>query len=354
MKRIIILIICLLLCGCYDYKELNSIDIITGVGIDYIDGEYKVTLEILNAIDKDNNSKEDITSLVSSSDEIFSKAVEDNYNKLTNEAYFSHLEVMVINEEAAKLGIKDIADYILRSTRVGNNFYLVVIKDNNAEDVFKLKSNNHESIANEIVKLLHNANSDYIVSINNEFDYLVSNMISKGIDITTPNIIIDNDAIKLDSVAYFKDDKMISYLSKEEAITLNLLIADSNNYIYMNINNTSINVYDNSYKYNINKDKIIIDTTLDTTLKTIDNDDNLNVIDTFNKIEDKFSSKYLDDCNNLILKMKDENIDLLGIGNKYYRYYPRLYYDNILNDLEIIINAKVNINKNGSTFEVIK
>ena len=56
MKKIILIIALFLLTGCYDYKEINNLGIISAIGIDYQDDEYNVTLEVLNdQADKDSN-----------------------------------------------------------------------------------------------------------------------------------------------------------------------------------------------------------------------------------------------------------------------------------------------------------
>ena len=57
MKKILIIILTLLLCtGCYDYKEINDLAIISAIGVDYENDEYVITLEILNdQIDKDSS-----------------------------------------------------------------------------------------------------------------------------------------------------------------------------------------------------------------------------------------------------------------------------------------------------------
>ena len=52
MKKIILILVILLTTGCYDYVELNNISIVSSIGIDYIDNEFILTLEILD----DNNS----------------------------------------------------------------------------------------------------------------------------------------------------------------------------------------------------------------------------------------------------------------------------------------------------------
>ena len=46
MKKIIFIIgIVLLISGCYDYRELNDMSIVSGIGIDYVDNQYKVIFE---------------------------------------------------------------------------------------------------------------------------------------------------------------------------------------------------------------------------------------------------------------------------------------------------------------------
>ena len=116
MKKLILLFTCILfISGCYDYKELKDIDIITGVGVDYEDGKYKVTLEVLKATAKDNKEEQN-TILIDASDEVFSKAFESTYTKFDKQPYFSQLKLLLISEDVAKdPGIQELTDFILRT-----------------------------------------------------------------------------------------------------------------------------------------------------------------------------------------------------------------------------------------------
>ena len=58
MKKIILLIICLTLCGCNDYAELNKLSLVTAAAIDKKDKEYQVTLLIANSPKQDTSAKE--------------------------------------------------------------------------------------------------------------------------------------------------------------------------------------------------------------------------------------------------------------------------------------------------------
>ena len=49
MKKIIVFTLLFLLCGCYDYKELNDYSIVTGIAIDKSNDKYEVSVLISNS-----------------------------------------------------------------------------------------------------------------------------------------------------------------------------------------------------------------------------------------------------------------------------------------------------------------
>ena len=55
LKIGLLLSLFILTSGCFDYSELNNMDIIVGMGINKIDDNYEVTYEVINtSIDKNN------------------------------------------------------------------------------------------------------------------------------------------------------------------------------------------------------------------------------------------------------------------------------------------------------------
>ena len=74
MRRIVLLLgVILLLSGCYDYRELNDMSVVTGIGIDYKDNKYIVSLEVTKSI-KDGSSNEIETVLYTGEDRNISNA----------------------------------------------------------------------------------------------------------------------------------------------------------------------------------------------------------------------------------------------------------------------------------------
>ena len=49
MKKILVLLIPFILCGCWNYKELNQLAIVSGMAIEKENDEYVLTAQIINS-----------------------------------------------------------------------------------------------------------------------------------------------------------------------------------------------------------------------------------------------------------------------------------------------------------------
>jgi len=104
MKKIFIIIFTslFLLTGCYDNIELDNLSIITGVGIDYLDDEFKLTYEILSDTKTEENTAL-LSYSVSGSGKTISEAFTNTNYSVSKKAYFSHLKLLVLSEEIIEL-----------------------------------------------------------------------------------------------------------------------------------------------------------------------------------------------------------------------------------------------------------
>lgn len=354
MKKFLLLIISIfLLTGCYDYKELKDIDVITGVGIDYEDGEYVVTLEILRAT-ASGDKQELKTVLVQSEDEVFSKAFETNYTKISKLTYFSHLQLIVVSEEVAQeKGMQEIIDFLLRTSKIGNTFYTAVANGYSAYEIFDNKQKD-EAVATYLVTLLKNSNENSFITVDNQFDLLTSKLLSKGHDIYLPSITIEEEDFKVSGLAIFDGFDMVGYIEDKYSTILSLATMSSMNNIYVNDGINAINIDKSDYKIEVEKDKITIVLSLEGTIKSLDKEFSLKDEDTFTWFEDHFSELIKKELETSIQELRYYNSDILGLGNKYYKKYPRKYHDGIGNEIDYEIKVDLDVNKFGILFEVIQ
>ncbi len=338
MRKIVILLcLVLLVGGCYDYRELNDMSVVTGIGIDYKDSKYIVSLEVTKSI-KDGSSNEVETVIYTGSNKILADAFLEAKNMSDKYVYMEHVNVLLLSEELCKKGIGDVIDYIISDTTINSNYYMVVTEDINK--VLEIKQEN-DSMSNVITNTINYYLDDTKFD---DLDILYSNMINKREDIAVPYISINEDKVMFKDVAYFDKDKMVDTIDNKLYLFLKL---NSKN-INFSKNGNTVSIYKNSIKYDIKKDKVIIKVCGDGLVKEIDSKINLESNDSYdylNRIINKDIRENIEEFLDITLKNKS---DLLGIQDKHYKMYGK-----DINDINYEVKTDININKNGTIYEVL-
>ena len=128
MKKILLILFLLPLCGCYNYIELNELGVVSMLTIDYQENEYKINLEI-----RENKKDDDETSKIyKSTGSSVDKAIQNTSLSLNKTLYFVDIDILMLSTNAINEKLDAILDYLTRENNIGNNFYLLV--DDNIEE----------------------------------------------------------------------------------------------------------------------------------------------------------------------------------------------------------------------------
>lgn len=338
MKKIILLIVCLFfLTGCYDYQELSDMNIVNGIGINFKDDEYVVSLEMVES-SKGDNSSDITTKVITAKDSIFANALNKAINNSSKKAYFKHVDLIIIGEEAARNGIGDIVDYILRDVTISSSFFTVVTKD--PEEVLNTETDD-DSISNLIVDTIkYNVDATQIDNI----DLIVSNITNERKDITLPYIEMDDKNVIIDNIAYFKKAKMVEKMNNK---IYNFLMLKSNNLDFDNDDNV-INIYKKDVSYDIKKDKVIINIKGMGKVKKVNEDINLEDKKSYSIIEKSIQEKIASEVEEFIDETREKDSDLVGFKDLYYRIFGKEK-----DDLDYEVNVDIKITRNGAIYETI-
>ena len=259
-----------LLTGCWNYRELNQLAISTAIAVDKTeDGKYEVSVLISNAKKSQVSSKEGESQTIVYSDtgHTISEAIRNINLQLSRDVYIGHLTVIVINEEIAEEGMYPIMDYFLRDPESVKRFFLIIARDTKAADVIATLSPLEAFPAQNIYFNIKAATNSQAISPSVTYSKFVENIITPGIEPTAPSIIIEGDAkdaqnsdslqqsipeavIKLDTVAIFKDDRLLGYANEKESRGINVINGKVEstsatfeyNDEYITVNVTGINV----------------------------------------------------------------------------------------------------------------
>lgn len=226
-KRIIIILLscatALTLSGCWNYRGLNEMVIVSGLAVDkdYDKGLYKLTFEILNLVPSEQQTMTKTKYLESEGETIFD-AIRSARNKVSGKLYFGNTQLIVIGQELAKREkISSYIDMALRDAEFRETSSLVIFIGHYAKDFFDAKPLTSSVLSYEIGTALRTDNK-FTSSTSNNVIYKIYNHIqSEGSELTVPAIrCVENGEDIVAEVygsAVFRDEKLVDYIDPDES-----------------------------------------------------------------------------------------------------------------------------------------
>lgn len=378
MKKLLIIssvtILLLFLSGCYNYKELNEIAIVSSIGVDKKDDEYLISAQVMNA--KSDNDSEDSQIIVY---EAKGKTIHEGLRNMTSKSsrklYGGHLSKLVLSKDVAKENIINTIDIFERLTEVRNEFTITVSKDIDANKVIKVMTSLEEVPAEYVKSTIQTADITSALTYSTKVDEFTSLYLKKYIDpvisvievknyskkgTTTDNITTTDPKTKIElgNIAVTNKGKLETFLNKKETIGYNYLRnqiqemiipvkCDDNNY-------ASIEVLKNKTKNKIRRDKdnyiITFNINTDAIISEYNCSNDLTDDKTIKKIE-KETKKEIEKYIKAALK-KQENTKSEFLGLKRIIYVNDKNYNN--EKYNVRLNINVNVARKGELRQSIK
>ncbi len=371
-----LIIVLLLLNGCWGEMDVNKMSTATAVGIDKSEKGYKVTIQAINASSQTQQLSNRATVVVYSEE---GQSVFEALRKLTfyypSRVLMSHFHLLAFGEDFAKEGVKEVLGFLYNDTETRQKYNIVVVKGGTANDFLKIitpSSPNPAAEVNDSIKAsfqsfgsTHVINADEFLSLsschlNNPIATTVELIgdPKKGADMKNIQESDLKAKIKTESLAVFKMDKLVGYLTVDESQGYNFLMGE--------VTSSVIPVtYDKDKKISVE----INSTKAKRKLKITDNQVNVNITITIQgfisglegglnglkpkevkEIEKKASesiSKKIELC---IKKTQDDyDSDIFMIGSLIHRSKPKYYhkidkdYDEVFKNIKINVKVKTTI-----------
>lgn len=382
MKKFILFLLIFCLCGC-NYKELDKIAITVGCGLEKVDDGYKLTVQIADTQkqgDSSNSSSPVRFKNYSYTDKTIHEAARGILTKLPKKAYTNHMQILVIDENIAKDGIEDIIDFWFREVELRNDFYVFVSKDSTPTDVLGVLTQVYPINSVGIRNLIETNNQFLSGSILTTFDDLADEYVSKTKEILLPAITVlggngdkkenlessnPESLLSIEETAFFKDNKLISYLDKKETIYYNLIEnqlkssiisfeCSENKYVTFEIIGSNSDI-----KIKKNKPEIDLKIKAKGNLTSVMCNYDISKDSGIKQIEKQGSEEIKRNIVNLIDLSKEYNSDIFYFRNLYYKknngYYKKITdYDSFYNNLKINVDVYLDIFEKGNSLQVIE
>ena len=116
MKKVILLIFLTFVCtGCYNYKELNELGIVSAMGISKDGDLYNLDIQLVNVLDSEKSglNKSPITVISGQGKTIFEAA--RSMNKKTSKIFFlADVDYVFLDQSVLNDGLDEIMDFLVR------------------------------------------------------------------------------------------------------------------------------------------------------------------------------------------------------------------------------------------------
>jgi spore germination protein KC len=373
-----------ILSGCWSSKEITELMIVTGMGIDRDsnNGEYKVTLQIINPGEIASQTKTErleVTTYQTTGESIY-EVMRRFSTEVPRKMYLSHIQLVIFGEELAKEGIGKTLDFISRNHEFRTDFFILVSKNSKAEDILNVLTPTESSPSVSLYSSINVSEKIWAPTKGVHLDELLNTLISEGKEPILTGVKVSGDKDKGDEVssleqikpaaitkitgyAAFKKDKLVGWLSENES--------KGYNYIINNITSTvgsipcegggiialEVKKSKTDLKANVKNGKpsITIKTDIEADLGEIQCDMDLTKTEIIKKIEKDAGKQVEGLMEEVITKAKEDfKSDIFGFGETIHRQHPKAWkklkgnWDETFQDLEISFNINYKIRRIGT------
>ncbi len=345
IKIITLILILFTLCGCSNYNELNDLAIVSAMGIEKENKEFKITLEVFKE-DKQSDqgaaSKKSIN--LSGNGKSIDEAINDAAFMSEKLLFFTHLQAIIIDKNLANDGIKEIMDYLSRHTDFSFQTYVVLSDEKKPSEILEKKEIKSEIIGDSIYAIFNNTKQNNSAIVMNKYFDFLEQYINPREDIYLPYIKIKDKKISIQDVGVFREEKLVNNLNLDNVKTLSLFTGNTNSLYYrIDYNNDYIvmRVFEGKIKYKISKEKITIEVETNSGLDEVNCDVNTVKTENIDKINNTLEKSIKKDIEKFLKQIKKDNSDVLGLNDKIYKKFGKINKDWKDYDIEIKVNSTI-------------
>ncbi|MCT4687821.1 Ger(x)C family spore germination protein [Vallitalea sp.] len=376
MKKIcfiaVYIITCILLVGCWDYKEIDEVEIVLGIGVDshitpakevdkISETQYLVTYEIVGIESEQGQLKSRV--LKDKGNTLF-RAIRKIIEKNGKRVYLAHTKILIISEELAKQGITEILDYTMRDAEYRPDVYVLITDNCNAEEMFKDDVTDVASM--RLSDTLKNQNKIGTFESSTVWN-IIDKMTKKGFEPAIPLISMDKDnqdgnlIHTVGGTAVFKASKMVGKLTEDETLYYLFIDNEIKNqplsiqyYFEEKLGHISLEVLSNETKVTpmVYGESLGINITVDCNVAINELSNHIDILDEKDRNDvEKNAEKIIEEgIVDLITHVqKDYNSDMFGFGDLFKREKNKTWkkvekdWDNIFQTLKITTDVNVKV-----------
>lgn len=380
IKIIFIIFIIILITGCWNYRELDEMAIVSALGIDKKEETFYISAQVITT----KKTTAGTTGFLSSKSPVrvylgkgktFQEALDDIILESPRQLYIGHIDLVVLGEETARSNFVNYLSFLVRDNESRKIFPIVVAKDTTAYNILNILTTLEEIPANSIKTTLKTTTINSSIINDRKFDKFLMCLFEQGVENSIPAIkisgpleegkSIDNvstttptTSMEITGFAIFLEDNLVGYLNKEESLGYNIIRNENNNlsisfpcdnennYGNLKITNMTSKI---TTKLNNNKAYGTIDIKGNASISEYNCELDYDKKDQLKKIENLASNSLEEILNKAIKKLQELKCDSIGFGGYLYRNKYKTWkkvddWNELFSNMEYKIKIDLNIN----------
>jgi spore germination protein KC len=374
LRIILCILLTLSLSGCWNRRELDTLGIVMGAGIDKATEAEKVQLtvqivkpgEIKSKNSEGGSGSQAFWNVTGTGNTIFA-TLRDMANKSSRSFFFPHNQVIIFGNELAKQGIQKYIDFFMRDPETRMNVS-VLIAQGTATEILNVKSELDKVPASSIAKLvkLRSKATSQIRAV--MLRDLVPGLMSKTTSFTVPFIktVTDGDkkVVTVYETAVFKRDKLVGSMNKTEGRGLMWILGKAKSGIIEikgpGNDMVSVEIIRASSKIvpEINNNTITMKVTIheEGNIGEQSGPENLSKLIEVAALEKKIDEAIKNEVIAAVKKSQQLNTDVFGFGDAIHKKYPKQWkdlegnWDELFKDIQVEVKVDARLRIMGRIF----
>ena len=227
MKRLIFLILPILLCSCthdMNREEIDEIDLVLVLGIDYFDGEYHLSAlyNTGGGADSEAGAGSGKEQIAKGKGKTAYEALEDLKQSNKKNITLAQAGSFLIGEEAAKQGIDRALDFLKRDETIKMEALIYIIKEKKALEFMEEGIENKLAI-HEDLDAMKQKQKELLTRNDNTFVNILNDMEQGYSSVLIPYLIGEKSGLLIGGYAVFDELKLVDYLDRDTSDGVNFI-----------------------------------------------------------------------------------------------------------------------------------
>ena len=225
---IVVVGLSVLITGCWDYIEVESLNFVMGAGVDSLTPEYSLTVESIQVVGGGQGTE--LVPIVSTSKgSTFFQAIRNLINPLGQRLFWAHALVFIVSEEVARQGLLPAIEFAVRDADIRTSLWLLIAKDCSTQEIFKADPQLADSVSRHLANIIESRTRNPVFFAQ-RFWQVDMALGQSGLSVSAPTVqIIEEEDKKiaiLEGTAVFRSDKMVGWIDGMESRNFSILMGE--------------------------------------------------------------------------------------------------------------------------------